>query len=70
MASDYSKISFLEIDELNVFEFWALVHDGYIYNLMQTQEGQKYLEDCWRLNQKNPERSKLKRKFGKGATKM
>jgi hypothetical protein len=36
-----------------------------IYKYMQTEEGQKYLERCWILEQTKPDRAKLREKFGK-----
>jgi len=31
---------------------------------MQTEEGREYLENCWRLEQTNPDRESLRKKIG------
>jgi len=42
-----------------------LLRDAYIYKLNQTQKGQEYLEKCWILEQTEPDRKKLRERFGK-----
>jgi hypothetical protein len=50
---------------LDAFEYWSFLRDAVIYKYMQTEEGQKYLEKCWTLEQTKPDRAKLREKFGK-----
>lgn len=45
-------------------EYYCYLRDAVIYNLSQTEDGLKYLEDAWRLNQTAPEREKLRNKYG------
>ena len=39
--------------------------DAWIHMLSRTEEGQKYLDDAWRMEQTKPDRKKLRKKFGK-----
>ena len=64
-VKDYSGHDFDRIEELNIFEYWLLLRDSVIWNHMQTEEGRKYLEDCWRMEQTTPDRKRLRDKFGK-----
>jgi hypothetical protein len=32
---------------------------------MQTEEGKEYLENCWRLEQTNPDKESLREKVGR-----
>lgn len=49
-----------------MFEYWLLLRDAVIYNYMQTPEGIKYLEKCWRMEQTEPDRKALRKKFRGG----
>jgi len=53
------------LEELEVFEYWLLLRDAAIYNHMQTEEGRKYLDNCWRMEQTSPQRDALRKKFKK-----
>lgn len=46
-------------------DFLVTFRDATIYNLMQTEEGNEYLEKCWNLEQTTPDRERLKNKFNK-----
>lgn len=39
--------------------------DAYINRLESTQEGRDYLHDAWRMEQTEPDRAALRRRFGK-----
>jgi hypothetical protein len=65
LVYNYTGFNFAQIEELDVFEYWSMLHDAIIYRYMQTEEGQKYLEKCWILEQTKPDRKKLREKFGK-----
>jgi hypothetical protein len=62
---DFTGFNFVQIAELDVFEYWAILRDAVIYKYMQTQEGLEYLEKCWMLEQTKPDRERLREKFGK-----
>jgi len=65
IVSEYTGYNFDRIDELGVFEFWLLLRDAIIYRYMQTEEGRKYLDNCWRIEQTKPQREALRKKVGK-----
>lgn len=46
-------------------EYLYYVREAYIYELNKTEDGRKYLENCWRMTQTKPDRASLRKKFGK-----
>ena len=66
IVSDYCNIPIFEVFELEVFDFWYLLRDAAIYLYSQTEDGKKYLDNCWRIEQTQPDKEKLRAKFGKG----
>ncbi len=66
VVSDYTKLSFAEIEELPIDVYMLFLRDGYIYKLQQTEKGREYLEKCWMLSQTKPDRKALRKRFGKG----
>lgn len=50
---------------MDIFKYWFLLREAVIYNCMQTEEGQKYLEKCWMADQTEPDRDMLRKVFGK-----
>lgn len=61
---DYANLSYLELKELNYIEYLILLRDSVIYKLNTTENGREYLENAWRLTRTEPERNKLRDKFG------
>lgn len=64
-VSDYTGYNFDRIDELEVFEYWLLLRDAIIHKYMQSKEGIEYLENCWRMEQTEPDRQSLRKKMKK-----
>jgi len=62
---EYTGYKFNEIENLDVFKYWILLRDAVIYNYMQTEDGREYLENCWRMEQTEPDRGALRNKFKK-----
>lgn len=67
MVAEYCDISLFEVLELEVFEFYYLLRDSVVYNYSQTEEGRKYLNNAWRLEQTEGDIEALRNTFGKGA---
>nr|DAL49724.1 MAG TPA_asm: hypothetical protein [Caudoviricetes sp.] len=42
-----------------------LMRDAFIFKQSQTPAGREYLENCWRIEQTEPDRKALRRRFGK-----
>lgn len=61
---DYTGYGFDKLEELEVFEYWLLLKDAIVYNYMQTEEGREYLDNCWRIEQTEPDRKSLRERMG------
>ena len=48
-----------------IFEYWLFLRDAVIYNYMQTEDGNKYLDNCYRMSETQPDRKKLREQFKK-----
>ena len=60
MVSDYTRMSFNEVIELDCVTYKLLAKDAFVDKLGQTEEGREYLENCWILTQTKPDREKLR----------
>ena len=64
MAS-YTGLSMPDVEELDYIDYLTYRRDAFIYRMSQTEEGEKYLKNAWRLEQTKPDRGTLREKFGK-----
>lgn len=55
----------LEIEELNYIDYLRYRRDAFIWHMSQTDKGEEYLDNAWRINQTKPDRETLREKFGK-----
>lgn len=39
------------------------MREAFIHEMNQTKEGRKYLENCWRISQTEPDRKAIREKF-------
>lgn len=62
-VAEYANISFLQVYELDVFSYWALLRDAVIFNRSQTKKGREWLKNAWRIIQTKPDDKKLQQKF-------
>lgn len=58
-------MNFFQIEELPVDTYFLLIRDAFIHKQKQTEAGREYLENCWRLEQTEPDRKALRERFGK-----
>jgi len=65
IVRDYTGYDLDRIESLTVFEFWLYLRDAVIYNCNQTDSGKEYLEKCWAAEQREPDRSTLRKYFGR-----
>lgn len=63
--SEYTGLSFLEVEELDYLQYLIWRRDAYIYMLSRTEEGQEYLNNAYRMEQTEPDRKKLRAKLGR-----
>lgn len=67
LVAEYSGLNFHQVGQLDYGTYLLWLRDAYIHGLNQTEDGRKYLDDCWRMEQTKPDRAKLREKLGKGA---
>ena len=63
--SEYTGLNFFEVSQLNYLQYLIWRRDAYISMLSRTENGQKYLDDAWRMGQTTPDRAKLRSKLRK-----
>ena len=63
--SEYTGLSFMEVEELDYLQYLIWRRDAYIYMLSRTEEGQEYLDNAYRMEQTEPDRKKLRAKLGR-----
>jgi len=47
--------------------FLLYLRDGFIHHCRKTPAGMEYLENCWYLEQTEPDRKRLRSRYGKEA---
>ena len=62
---EYTGLNVFQIAELELDQYLRYFRDGYITRLNQTEAGQKYLNECWILEQTEIDGEGLLRQFGK-----
>jgi hypothetical protein len=65
-VADYTGLNFFEVGQLNYLQYLVWRRDAWIHMLSRTEAGQAYLDEAWRLDQTEPDRQALRKKFGKG----
>lgn len=69
LVHEYTGLNFLEIGELDYIDFLTYRRDAFIHSLSQTEAGQQYLDNAWRMEQTEPDRNGLRTIFArKGET--
>ena len=66
--AEYTGLNFLQIAELDYLQYLVWLRDAYIHKLSQTEEGQEYLDNAWRMEQTKPDREALRKKIRKEDT--
>lgn len=66
LVAEYTGLTFLEVERLNYLAYLTWRRDAFIHKLSQTEEGQQYLDNAWRMEQTEPDRAALRRKLKKG----
>ena len=65
IVADYCNCSVPDAAEFDFIEFFSLLRDAVIYNNMQSDKGNEWLDNAWILQQTKPDRKRLREKFGK-----
>ena len=61
----YIGLNLFEINELDYIDYLILRRDAFINQMNQTEKGQEYLDNAYRLEETKPNREKLREKFGR-----
>ena len=61
----YTGLNFQQIGQLNYLQYLQYRRDAFINWLSQSEKGQEYLDNAWRMEQTKPERAKLRAKYGR-----
>lgn len=64
-VSVYTGLNFYEVWSMDYLLFLTLRRDAFISWLSQSEHGQEYLDNAWRMEQTEPDRKALRKKFGK-----
>ena len=65
LVSDYTGLDFLEVAELDYMQYLIWRRDAFIHRLSQTEEGEEYLKNAYRMEQTAPDRERLREKMRK-----
>lgn len=65
LVSVYTGLNFKQIGQLNYIEYLQYRRDAFINWLSQSEKGQEYLDNAWRMEQVEPDRAALRKKYGK-----
>ena len=65
LVSEYTGLSFLEVESLNYLTYLTWRRDAFIHKLNQTEKGQEYLDNAWRMEQTEPDRAALRKQLRK-----
>ncbi len=63
--AEYTGLNFHEVRNLNYIVFLTWRRDAFIYKWSQTERGQEYLDNAWRMEQTEPDRKALQKRFKK-----
>lgn len=65
MVAEYTGLSINEVGKLDYIQYLIYRRDAFIHWLSQTEGGQEYLDNAWRMEQTKPDRVGLRKKLGK-----
>ena len=60
IVSDYTLMSFEQVFEISIFEFFEYLHDAVVWNCEKTEEGRDYLESAYNHSIIEPDRKGLR----------
>ena len=66
--ADYTGLDFLQVEALDYLTYLTWRRDAFIHKMSQTEKGQEYLDNAWRMEQTKPDREALRKKLRKEVT--
>lgn len=64
IVADYSGCSIQNVYNMDIFEYWGILHDAVVWNRSSTEEGREYLENAYMYMQEKPDRETARKFFG------
>ena len=64
IVSRYTGLPIVEVGNLDIIDYLVYRRDAFIYRMSQTEKGQEYLDNAWRLEQVEPDKKSLREQFG------
>jgi hypothetical protein len=64
-VSEYTGLNFFEVWGMDYLTYLTLRRDAFIWWLSRSEKGNEYLDNAWRMEQTEPDRGALRRKFGR-----
>lgn len=61
LVAAYTGLNFFQVGELDYIQYLAWRRDAFIYRMNQTEKGQEYLDNAWRMEQTAPDRPALRK---------
>lgn len=65
LVSEYTGLTLYEVRELDYLHYLTMRRDAFIHKLNQTEKGREYLDNAWRMEQTEPDRPALRRRYKK-----
>lgn len=65
LVADYTGLSFLEVEALDYRTYLTWRREAFIYRMSQSEKGQEYLDNAYRMEQTEPDRKALRQKLRK-----
>jgi hypothetical protein len=62
-VADYTGLDFLQVESLDYLTYLTWRRDAFIHKMSQTEKGQEYLDNAWRMEQTKPDREALCKKL-------
>ena len=64
LVREYTGLNIIEVNQLNYIDYLVFRRDAFIHKLSQTEKGQEYLDNAYRLEQTEPDKQNLRNQFG------
>ena len=65
LVAEYTGLNLVQVGELPYLQYLIWRRDAFINMLSRTEAGQEYLDNAWRFEQTEPDRARLREKFGR-----
>lgn len=63
IVSDYTLLNFMQIYDLELFDYFGYLHDAVVWNCNKSESGREYLEEAYMHSQTEPDRAVLRQRI-------